>query len=151
MASRGAPSDFARAVAGNHRRMKGWIWAESEPCLSIAKEEVRRIRRNLEAVSASRAPPPPSEPDWWVLAVLLCPGDTTEAVAAWARQGRAPVADRIHFYLHPHTNPVEAFAAWYAAGHQDPRTAEVEDFATFHKQFGWDLNNQVYRDAVAKA
>src|SRR3989304_846539 len=97
------------------------------------------------------ASPPPPEPDWWVLAVLLCPGDTTEAVAAWARQGRAPVADRIHFYLHPHTNPVEAFAAWYAAGHQEPRTAEVEDFATFHKQFGWDLNNQVYRDAVAKA
>ena len=46
---------------------------------------------------------------------------------------------------------VEAFAAWYLAGLEDPRTAEVEDFATFHKQFGLDFNNQVFHDAVASA
>jgi hypothetical protein len=135
-------------VSANHKRMKGWIWAQSEPCLSIAKEEVTRIRRNLEAVPAKGVPPPPSARGWWILAVLLCPGDTTEAVAAWARDLRAAARERIRFFVHPDTDLVRAFTSWYAAGLEDPLTAEVEDFATFHKQFGWDFNNQVYRDAV---
>jgi hypothetical protein len=142
--------DFALVVADSHRLMRGWIWAQSEPCLSIAKDEVKRIRRNLELVDAARAPPVPSRRLWWILAALLCPGDSTTAVVEWARSLRAVDVDRIRFYLHPATDPVAAFAAWYAAGFENPMTAEVEDFATFHKQFGWDFNNQVYRDAIAE-
>jgi hypothetical protein len=130
--------------------MKGWIWAQSEPCLTMAKEEVRRVRRNLAAFDAAKPPPAAVPPAWWILAVLLCPGDTTKDVVAWARGLREVEVERIRFYLHPDTDAVAAFREWYLAGSKDPKTAEVEDFGTFHKQFGWDLNNQVYRDALAE-
>jgi hypothetical protein len=150
MAPRPSQPDFARTVAQNHPRMKGWIWAQSGPCLSIAKDEVKKIRRNLAAVGPTGAPPTPATPLWWVLAVLLCPGDTTTAVVEWATALRGSGGDRIRFYMHPDTDPISAFAAWFGAGLADPLTAEVEDFASFHQQFGWDFNKQVYRDASTR-
>ena len=151
MPPRPSQPDFAQVVASNHPRLRAWLWAQSDPCLSIAQQEVKRIRRNLVAVGPSGAPAVPSSPAWWLLAVLLCPGDTTGAIAAWAKAIRGPVSDRVRFYLHPETDPVAALAAWYNAGLPDPLTAEVEDFKTFHQQFGWDYNNQVYRDASTHA
>ena len=150
MAPKPDQPDFALTVAQNHPRMKGWIWAQSDPCLSIAKDEVKKIRRNLEAVGPASAPPKPATRLWWMLAVLLCPGDTTTAVAAWAAALPGAGDDRIRFYLHPETDPTSALAAWHGAGLADPLTAEVEDFGSFHQQFGWDFNKRVYRDAKAQ-
>jgi len=151
VASRGAPRDFARVVGANHVRMKGWIWATSEPCTSIGEQEVRRIRRNLETVRPGAVPPARAARRWGLVAVLLCPGDTAATVVAWLGGLRGAEPDRVRFYVHPGTDLVAALSPWFASGWDDPFTAEVEDFATFHRQFGWDFNNQVYRDAAGSA
>jgi len=148
MVSRGAPPDFARVVAESHRRMRGWIWATSEPCISIGLDEVKRVRRNLELVRAGGAPPARAVKRWGMVAVLLCPGDTAVEVVAWLGLLDDADTERIRFYVHPRTDLVEALAACYGAGRGDALTAQVEDYATFHKQFGRDFSNQVYRDAV---
>ena len=151
MASRGAPPDFVGTVRANHARMKGLLWARSGACLTVAREEVRRIRRNLELLGLGAAVETPRGRRWWLLAVLLCPGDTTEAVSAWARSVKDFDAERVRFYLHTGADPVACLTAWHAAGLPNPATADFSDFADFHKQFGWDFNNQVYRDATLEA
>jgi len=131
--------------------MQGLLWARSGACLTVAREEVRRIRRNLKLLGPGAAVETPSGRRWWLLAVLLCPGDTTEAVSAWARSTKGLEGERVRFYLHTSADPVACFAAWHASGLPNPVTADFSDFTDFHKQFGWDFNNQVYRDATLQA
>lgn len=122
--------------------------ASSEPCRSIRDQEVARIRRQLRALEPEDLPRTIRAPSWMV-GVLLCPGDGTETVARWAVALLEADRERVRFYHHPRVDLVAAFAAWYAGGLPDPVRAEVSDFKSFHKRFGWDFNNQVYRDATS--
>src|SRR5437867_950095 len=134
MAARGAPSDFVATVRANHRRMRGLLWGRTGACVAVAREEVRRIRRNLVMLDSS--PETPRSRRWWLLAVLLCPGETTEAIAAWARSVKDLDFERIRFFLHTGADPVAGLAAWHAAGLPDPVTADFSTFGDFHRQFG---------------
>ncbi len=90
----------------------------------------------------------PSLPRSWLIGVLLCPGDDTRVIADWASSLPAPEVGRVRFYHHPDLDLVAALEAWYDAGLPDPRTSEVWNYKTFHKQFGRHLNDQVYRDVT---
>lgn len=145
MGPRSLPPDFSEVVRAHHSKSVGFVVAASAPCLGIRDDEIARVRRNLRPVTPPGLPTPPPEGSW-ILAVMLCPGDDTASVAAWAATLHPSLVDRIRFYHHPDTDLVAALTAWYAAGLPDPLTAEISDFASFHKQFGLDFNNQVYRD-----
>lgn len=142
------PPDFATVVRAREKKTTGFVVAPSGKCLEIQAAEIKRVKRHLVPFAPTdlvAARPPKS----WIVAVLLCPGDTTVDVAGWTAQLAPRDRGRVRFYLHTDTDPVAAFQGWYAAGLEDPRTATVRDFKSFHKVFGWDFNSQVYQDARA--
>lgn len=132
-------------MAAHHRKTTGFVLAPSRPCVDIREEEVRAIHRNLRPVGVEDLPRL-RLPASWILAAIVCPGDDLRPLAEWAGALARDAVDRVRLYAHPDVDLVDALAPWYAAGLDDPLTAEAEDFVTFHKQFGWDFNNQVYRD-----
>lgn len=103
--------------------------------MGIVADEIRRVKRTLRAIAPGGAPPS-SRPRSWVLAVLVCPGDTLAGTASWVR-GLAPRdRDRVYVYFHPHTDRVAALAPWYAAGLDDPITSLAHDFKSFPSVVG---------------
>lgn len=140
--------DYAATVREHHPDAEGWLVASREPCITIRGREVQHVDRVLRPTGPTGLPDPGDLPRSWMLAVLLCPGDDTALVAAWASSIPAGERDRVRFYHHPDVDLTGAFEAWYAAGLADPRTFEIQDFKTFHKQFGRHFNDQVYRDAT---
>lgn len=124
-----------------------WVVAATGHCLDLQAREVAHIHRSLEAVFepdlvAGTRPEGAS----WLVGVLVCPGDTLDALAAWAVTLEPEALRRVRPYFLPRTDAVKALAAWYARGLPDPPTADVEDWPQFHKRFGLDLNNQIYLD-----
>lgn len=82
----------------------------------------------------------------WLMAVLLCPGDSSAAIAAWARRHKAD-PDRIHFYAHKGTDPFEALAAWHRSGLPPPIVTEgITSWKEFHRRFGRDLTVRILQD-----
>lgn len=142
------PPDFAKVVGAKHAKSTAYVAASSDDCLRIRDAEAKKVNRRLKAIA-------PGDlaairfPKSWMVAIVLCPGDDTGDVAAWAKSLSAGELERIRFYLHGRTDPAKAFSEWYRAGLGDPKTADMEDFNSFHKVFGWDFNNQVYGDALA--
>jgi hypothetical protein len=141
------PADYVRTVRANKSGTRGFILAHSHPCLDMRNREVHAIQRDLEPAFSDNLEDLET-PNSWMLAILLCPGDTTGQVAAWAKKRRSKDRDRIRFYAHPGVDLHDALAAWYAAGLPDPRVDEVKDWKQFHKAFGLDLNDQIYADAT---
>lgn len=145
MEPRDRPTDFAAIVGAHHREARAFLLATSEHCAEVRDREVEVVRRNLEVVDPAALLD--LEPEGsWVLAVLVCPGDTVEAVARWAAELPAEALQRVLIYLRTDVDTVAALAPWYAADLPNPYTADFTDWAGFHKQFGADFNNQVYRD-----
>lgn len=144
----GRRPDYAETVRKHHPRAEGWLVASREPCIAIQRREILNVDRVLHPTDPGDLPDPAALPSSWLLAVLLCPGDDTTHVAVWTRSLPAEDRDRVRFYHHPDVDLHEALAAWYEQGLEDPRTFEVRDFKTFHKQFGRHFNDQVYRDAT---
>jgi hypothetical protein len=139
------PPGYAEVVRAHHAKTTAYLLAAKPACASIRAEELLRVRRRLEAIGPEdleRLKPGKS----WLLAVLLCPGDDTEALAGWA--GRLPAAerDRVRFYYRRGTDLQAALRAWRDAGLGPPLAAEVRDFASFHKLFGKHLNDRVWVD-----
>ena len=123
----------------------GYLLATSPPCTRIVADEVRHVRRTLVAL-APGSPPPASRPQSWVLAVLVCPGDTLAAIAPWVRRLPPRDRERVYVFFHPDADRVAALEAWYAVGLDDPITSLAHDFKTFHKAFGARMNLQTYLD-----
>lgn len=139
------PSDFSEVVRDHHQEALGYILASSGECLGIRREEIEVVNRNLRALDPEDLSGlDPEEP--WFLGVLLCPGDGTQEVASFVADQPPEDRHRVHFYVHPDVDLVDAFRSWYAAGLADPATSEVEDFPTFHTRFGRHFNLQVYED-----
>lgn len=123
----------------------GFLYASRPPCQGIRDDEVRRIKRTLVPVGPGGFPSRPL-PKSWVLAVLVCPGDSLQDVAAWVRGVPRRDRERVYVYFHPATDRVAALSAWYAAGLDDPIVSLAHDFTTFHKSFGARMNLQTYND-----
>lgn len=123
----------------------GYLLATSGPCLRIVADEVRHVKRTLSAL-APGSTPPSSRPKSWVLAILVCPGDTLQGIAPWVRGLAARDRERVYLYFHPETDIVAALAPWYASGLDDPITSLAHDFKSFHKSFGARMNLQTYLD-----
>lgn len=139
-------ADYASVVKRNASRTTGFVLADSGECLEIKVKEVQRIKRKLAALTSAELSSivlPPS----WLLAVILCPDDPMAAIADWTRGLAATQRERVRIFFHPDCDLVSILAPWYEAGLEDPRADEVRDFASFHKLFGNDLNDQIYADA----
>lgn len=148
--SMGRPLDYAAVVRANVERTRGFILAERHPCLAIRDREVGSIQRDLRpAFTAALADLDP--PDSWLLAVILCPGDDTSAVAAWARRLPARDLDRIRFYAHPDADLGQALAGWVEASLAPPRVDAAGDWKEFHRRFGLHLNDMAYQDATGRS
>lgn len=143
----GRPSDYFRVVRAHAAKTRGFILAERHPCLDIRDREVERIHRDLQPAFAATLGDL-DLPDSWMLAVILCPGDDTAGVAAWAQRLPARQVDRIRFYAHPKADLAEVLAGWVKARLPPPRVDEAGDWKEFHRQFGLHLNDLAYQDAV---
>ena len=121
----------------------GILVAQREPCLRIATEsELKQSGRRFQRVDAVG---PSGLPESWCMAVLLCPGDDTKALAEWATTTGAETS-RVHFYLHKDTDPRRALAAWHRAGHAIPSTWDVATWKDLARNFGAKLNQQTHDD-----
>lgn len=140
------PSDYAAIVRAHHAATTGYVAAQGEDCLSIRDEEIARIRRKLEPLALDQLAKVDTGGSW-LLGVILCPGDDVTPLARWVARSPQAVRRRVRLYAHPDVDLVDALAPWYAADLDDPRVHIVSDFATFHRRFGNDLNDQVYEDA----
>ncbi len=135
-----------RDVIHPHRfETAGYLLATSAPCTRIVADEVRIVKRTLYALTSGHAPPV-SRPRSWVLAILVCPGDTLAGIAPWVRRLASRDRERVYVYFHPDTDQVAALAPWYKAGLDDPITSLAQDFRSFHKSFGARMNLQTYLD-----
>lgn len=94
------PPDYSRLVRLGKEHAVGYLLATSGDCLTLRDEEIRHIDRNLVEIGLDRLRTLRPEGSW-ILAVLLCPGDGTEALAAWAKALPGDEATRVVFYLAP--------------------------------------------------
>lgn len=144
MAERFPPNP--RDVIHPHRlETVGYLLATSPPCTRIVADEVRHVKRTLVALEAGNTPPA-SRPKSWVLAVLVCPGDTLSPIAPWVRGLPPKDRDRVYVFFHPEADRVAALGPWYEAGLDDPITSLAHDYRSFHKSFGARMNLQTYLD-----
>lgn len=144
--------DAARIVKENWHRAEAFIVAQREPCIEIRDDELRTIGDNRllrgglpEDLDAWK------RPESWFIAVIVCPGDDTRAIAAYVKRNRLD-PDRVHFYLHPQASN-QALSAWRDAGyrldHVDDRTptgTPIKDWEALHKLLGLHLNIQIVED-----
>lgn len=142
--------DYAQVVRAHHTKTTGYIVAVSGTCIGIRDAEIARIRRKLVATSPEKLDA--LEPKGsWILAFVICPVDDLRAIVVWLGKQSSTARRRVRLYAHPDVDLVKVLKPWYAADLEDPRVAFVTDFASFHKRFGNDLNDQVYADAKGGA
>lgn len=133
-------------VRAHHRDTEGLVVAQSGRCLELQADERdlvpgRRFQPLRPADLARRA-----FPRSWFMGVLLCPGDATDALAAWARDLPPADVDRVHFYYVRGVDLQATLAGWRAAGLPEPALNEVRDFRSLHHLFGRHHGDRVYRD-----
>ncbi len=123
-----------------------FVLAETGICLGLAKDRVRSVTgRSLLLVNTDALPTnlPPS----WMLAVFLCPGDNTEALAKWAAKLGPARMTRIYFYEPEEFGRLaETYAAWIREGLPDPIRRRAHGFKELNRLLGVDLNTMVLRD-----
>jgi hypothetical protein len=142
------PPDYRDVVHPRRKETRVLVVAGQPPCIHLRDEAAKPRGRDYRTASlgdlASVEVPPR-----WVLAVLLCPGDSTAPVVAWLqRAGGDP--SRVLFVLHPRADPVEALRAWYEAGFPDPVAVEASTLAGFAKALGRFVNDWIYTDATGR-
>lgn len=130
----------------NWEKTTAFLLAGSDPCITIRDEELEVIQGNRVLVGLSFDDLRTWEPSGsWMLAVLLCPGDTTERLATWAAK-RDIDTGRVHFYLHPETS-WGALETWHEAGYPtDQVDDDIDSWERLHRLFGLDLSEQIYKD-----
>lgn len=141
---RGRPDDWTATVRGNWKKVTAYLVSSDHPsCLKMAKDEMQHINRVMQHVPlAAIAKLQPTR--HWFMAVIVCPGDNLDGLAAWAK---GHDTDRVHFYLHRDAES-QILAPWREAGYALDRVA-IERYTTYgrmHAQLGRDLSDQVYSD-----
>jgi hypothetical protein len=126
----------------------GLVVAQTGDCLKIQRDELdlvpgRRFRpvqpADLPAIELG---------DSWFIGVLLCPGDTTSALAAWGAAMPRTALWRIRFYVAKGTDSAAALEGWIHAGLPEAPRFPIAGFRAFHKLFGRHHADVVYRDAT---
>jgi len=145
-----APS-WTELVRANHRNTLGLVAATSGTCLGIQRGESRLVTGRRFRPIHPTALPRLALGDSWFLGVLLCPGDSTNELVAWARTLSRPRLARIRFYFVDGTRLAATLSGWNEAGLPDVPTFKVDDFASFHKLFGRHHADVVYQDAMRAA
>jgi len=139
------PEDYRAVVHPERRKTRVFLVAGTPPCIQLRDEAARpKGRDDHTALLGKLGPLQP--PKRWVLAAILCPGETTDALVAWLREHDAD-AGRIMLVLHPDTDPVDALRAWYAAGLGDPVAIEARSLKALAKPLGQFVNDWIYVDA----
>lgn len=147
------PPGLARKVAPHLHKTTGYVLALREPCLELQWRETvgggvpGRAFHPLADVDLRRWTPTGS----WLLAVILCPGDTLAAVAAWARRIPPDQRDRVRVYHHPRVAYAKAAEPWFRGGHAALRRNRVNKWEDFHKLFGRHHAIQCYEDHVRQS
>jgi len=140
---KGRPEDWTRVVETHSHSTLAFIVSSHQPsCLKMATDEVEFIDRWMKRVILDQLPT--RLPDSWFMAVIVCPGDDLERLAAWMTKNGA---DRVRFYLHKDAGAAQ-LAPIRDAGH-DLRHVRPERFAAYgamHKRLGLDLSDQIYED-----
>lgn len=140
-------SDKVNVVRAHRLDTTAYLVATQPNCLAIRRIEGEKVTgRRLRLASPDGLPPPDRLPSSWVVAVLLCPGDTTDALAAWTRALPLVLRHRIWFYEAPSLDPAVAYRAWHDAGLGKPLADPFRDFYDFNRLFANDLNEQIYQD-----
>lgn len=125
-------------------RTTGFLLASREPCLQIRDRELMAVRgralASRDVADLARWQPP----DSWLLAVIVCPGDSIDPIVEWTKRHRADPT-RVRFFLHPAASP-SVLKSWQAAGYPTDRVDIVADWKELHKLFGLALNDRAYAD-----
>jgi len=126
----------------------GLVAAASGKCLKIQRDEERPVPGRAFKPINPRDLPALDLGESWFLGVLLCPGDSTDDLVAWARGLPRAALWRIRFYHTARVDLKKALAAWRDAGLPGAPTYSVRDFGSFHRLYGRHHGDIVYRDAT---
>ena len=141
------PQDYVPVVRAHHKKTACYLLVAREPCIGIAQDEANAIDRNIQIVSHEDLEDldlPPS----WLLAFVVCPGDSVAPLARWVKARRAR-GRRIRFFLHPSTDD-NVLRSWEAAGLGLARGVAVSTWQELHPHLGRALNDTVYLDALGR-
>jgi hypothetical protein len=145
---RGLPDGVLARLRPHLKQTTGLVLASRGECIPIQRREIETIRNrtfravHLEDLTALKLPAS------WLLGALLCPGDETGTLAAWARRLSEPERSRLRFYAYAGTDLVEAMSDWVDADLGAVQLVEVSSWEEFHQRFGADHAIRVYQDHV---
>lgn len=142
----------SRIVRENWHRAQCFILAQREPCIAIRDDELRNIGDNRFLMGGL----PDDLHAWdrpisWFLAVVVCAGDDTGAIARHVADHGLD-ARRVHFYLHEGAS-FQALAAWRDAGlpldqvYDTTRGGQpIRAWRDLHQLLGLHFNMQIIED-----
>lgn len=144
--SDGRGPGWYETVRRNWKKTTAFLLAGRHPCLTIRDDELDAIRDNRVLVGLSFEDLEAWSPEGsWMLAVLLCPGDSTEPLVDWAEEHSIDPS-RVHFYLHPETS-WEVLRAWHEAGYPtDQVDDDIDTWERLHRLFGLALSERIVKD-----
>lgn len=140
-------SDQRAVIRAHAKDTVCYVLAETGECLDLARGRVDAMTgRTLRHITHAQLPT--TLPRSWMLAAVLCPGDSTEPWAAWASRLEPAQRERIIFYEPPGIERIapQVFAGWIARHLPDPVRQEVRDFKEFNRLLGSDLNLRILLD-----
>lgn len=142
------PFDFAEIVRASHRAAQAAVLADVPAARKVQDDYAKAVGANRNLVLLDPAGLPAFRPKGsWAMAVVVAPSSGLAALATWARRAGRDADERIRFYLLPNVPIARAFAPWYAARFDDPRTADARNWRALHPSFGLFFANTVYVDA----
>lgn len=138
-------SHLRDVVHPRRRDTLGIIVAATQPCFDIAtQQQLKAVGRSIHVTSPDRFRLA-RRPKSWAVAVILCPGDDTEALAAFVKSQKL-ASHRFHFYHHPTTDVRKALQAWHKAGLPVHSSWPVADWQDLNRHFGAHWNNVAHDD-----
>jgi len=135
---------YADGVRDGLARVQAYVLAGPESCLGPRPADEGAARIVLPGQLGRLEPAGP-----WLLAAVLCPGETAHAVAEWAR-GRRDADERVWFFLHPKT-PLEALRPWAAAGRRTGQVETVASWAQLGALLAVAIRDRAYADRADRA
>lgn len=146
MARREEERTYAEVVRAHRMDTVVYVLADSGDCMDIRDDEVANVpgRELAPITSGDLGDLDPGGS--WMLAVIVCPGETVDALATLATGRPRGDLERVGIYLHQDVDADRAMRPWAEADLPPVDTDVVADFASFHRRFGNDLNDRIYAD-----